>query len=84
MAQQHQQETRSFQFSESLQLLELFREREYTQGRPHLYFKSLKTGQWIRPKGLRVLSSSESLAFQHWESEEWEEIPLKDMDFGLW
>lgn len=73
-----------FNFREALQLLEFFRERDYTQGRPHLYFRSLKSNSWIRPKGLRILSSSEALAIQNWETEEWEEIPLKVLDFGLW
>jgi len=69
---------------ETLQLLELFRERDYAQARPHLYFKSLKSDSWIRPKGMRVVPSSLEIAILDVESEQWETIPFRDVCFGLW
>lgn len=70
--------------SEALRLLELFHERDYAQVRPHLYFKSLKSDLWVRPKGMRILPSSEEIAILDVETEQWEAIPFKDVSFGLW
>jgi hypothetical protein len=70
--------------AEALQLLELFRERDYAQSRPHLYFKSQKSGAWVRPKGLRVIPSDVQIAILDWETEQWEAISFKDVSFGLW
>ncbi len=70
--------------SEALRLLELFHERDYAQVRPHLYFKSLKSDLWVRPKGMRILPSSEEIAILDMETEQWETIPFKDVSFGLW
>ncbi len=70
--------------SEALRLLELFHERDYAQVRPHLYFKSLKSDLWVRPKGMRILPSSEAIAILDVETEQWESIPFKDVSFGLW
>ena len=71
-------------FSDALRLLELFRERDYARERPHLYFKSRKSDLWVRPKGMRILPSSEEIAILDWETEQWESIPFKDVNFGLW
>ncbi|MER3424389.1 MAG: hypothetical protein C4293_15390 [Nitrospiraceae bacterium] len=71
-------------YAEALQLLELFRERDYAQGRPHLYIRSRKSDNWIRPKGVRIMASAQEVAIQDWETEEWESIPFKEVDFGLW
>jgi hypothetical protein len=69
---------------DALRLLELFRERDYAQARPHLYFKSLKTDIWVRPKGMRVLPMDLEFAILDVETEEWETIPFKEVSFGLW
>jgi hypothetical protein len=74
----------SMTFPDALRLLELFHARDYAQGRPHLYFKSLKSDTWVRPKGMRVLPSSQQVAIMDWETEQWEVIPFNDVDFGLW
>jgi hypothetical protein len=71
-------------FPDALQLLELFHERDYSQARPHLYFKSLKADSWVRPKGMRILPSDLQIAILDVESEQWETIPFKDVSFGLW
>lgn len=71
-------------FPDALRLLELFEERDYAQARPHLYFKSLKADTWVRPKGMRVLPSDLQIAILDVESEQWETIPFKDVNFGLW
>jgi len=71
-------------FPDALRLLELFHERDYAQARPHLYFKSLKADTWVRPKGMRVLPSDLQIAILDVESEQWETIPFKDVNFGLW
>jgi hypothetical protein len=71
-------------FPDLLQLLELFHERDYAQARPHLYFKSLKTDSWVRPKGMRILPSDLQIAILDAESEQWETIPFRDVNFGLW
>jgi hypothetical protein len=71
-------------FPDALRLLELFHARDYAQTRPHLYFKSLKSDTWVRPKGMRVLPSSQQVAIMDWETEQWEVIPFNDVDFGLW
>ncbi len=71
-------------FPDALQLLELFHERDYAQARPHLYFKSLKTDSWVRPKGMRILSSDLQISILDVESEQWETIPFRDVSFGLW
>ncbi len=71
-------------FSDALRLLELFHERDYAQARPHLYFKSLKSDVWIRPKGMRVVPSDLTIAVLDCETEQWEAIPFKDVSFGLW
>ena len=71
-------------FPDALQLLELFHERDYAQARPHLYFKSLKTDNWVRPKGMRILPADLQIAILDVESEQWETIPFRDVSFGLW
>lgn len=71
-------------FPDALQLLKLFHERDYAQARPHLYFKSLKTDGWVRPKGMRIFPSDLQIAILDVESEQWETIPFKDVSFGLW
>ena len=71
-------------FSDVLRLLELFHERDYAQARPHLYFKSKGSQAWVRPKGMRILPSSEEIAILDVETEQWEPIPFKDIQFGLW
>lgn len=71
-------------FPDALRLLELFHERDYAQARPHLYFKSLKSDSWVRPKGMRVLPANLELAILDVETEQWETIPFKDVCFGLW
>jgi hypothetical protein len=69
---------------DALRLLELFHQRDYAQGRPHLYFKSPKTDNWVRPKGMRVLPGNLEIAILDMQSEQWETIPFKDVCFGLW
>ena len=69
---------------ETLRLLELFHERDYAQARPHLYFKSLKSDSWVRPKGMRIVPSNLEIAILDVESEQWETIPFRDVCFGLW
>lgn len=69
---------------DALRLLELFHQRDYAQSRPHLYFKSLKSGSWVRPKGMRVVPSDLQIGIMDWETEQWETIPFKDVSFGLW
>lgn len=71
-------------FSDALRLLDLFHARDFAHERPHLYFKSRKSGDWMRPKGMRILASSEEIAILDWETEQWESVPFKDADFGLW
>lgn len=71
-------------FTDALRLLELFHERDYAQTRPHLYFKSRKSTSWVRPKGVRIIPSTKEIAMLDWETEQWESIPFKDVDFGLW
>jgi len=71
-------------FSDALRLLELFHERDYAKDRPHLYFKSRTRDLWLRPKGVRILPSSEEIAILDWETEQWDSIPFKDVSFGLW
>ncbi len=71
-------------FADALQLLELFHQRDYAQVRPHLYFKSLQSDKWIRPKGMRVVPSNLEIGILDAEQEEWETIPFKDVSFGLW
>lgn len=71
-------------FSEVLRLLELFHERDYAQARPHLYFKAKTSDMWVRPKGMRILPASQEIAILDCEKEEWETIPFKDVNFGLW
>lgn len=65
-------------------LLELFHERDYAQARPHLYFKSVKSDAWVRPKGMRVFPSSLEIGILDAEQEQWETIPFRDVNFGLW
>ena len=71
-------------FPDALRLLELFHERDYAQTRPHLYFKTKRSEPWVRPKGMRILPSSEEIAILDCETEQWETIPFKDVQFGLW
>lgn len=71
-------------FTDVLQLLELFHERDYAQARPHLYFKSLKADGWVRPKGMRIFPSDLQIAILDVETEQWERIPFRDVNFGLW
>jgi hypothetical protein len=71
-------------FPDALQLVELFQERDYAQARPHLYFKSLKSDSWVRPKGMRVFPSSLEIGILDAEQEQWETIPFRDVSFGLW
>lgn len=71
-------------YSEALRLLEMFQARDYTQGRPHLYVRSRKSNNWVRPKGMRLIASSGEIAIMDWETEEWEVIPFNEVDFGLW
>jgi hypothetical protein len=69
---------------DALRLLELFYEHDYAQTRPHLYFKSLKSDSWVRPKGMRVFPSSLEIGILDVEQEQWETIPFRDVNFGLW
>jgi hypothetical protein len=78
------QEEGTVTLPDALQLLELFHKRDYAQARPHLYFKSLKSDTWVRPKGMRILPSDLQIAILDVESEQWETIPFKDVNFGLW
>jgi nitroreductase len=78
------QEEDTVTFPDALRLLELFHARDYAQARPHLYFKSLKSDTWVRPKGMRVLPSDLGIAILDVENEEWETIPFRDVSFGLW
>ena len=78
------QEEDTVTFPDALRLLELFHARDYAQARPHLYFKSLKSDTWVRPKGMRVLPSDLGISILDVESEQWETIPFKDVNFGLW
>ena len=71
-------------YSDALRLLKLFQVRDYSQERPHLYVKSLKSGTWVRPKGMRILLTSDEIAIQDLKTEEWESIPFDQVDFGLW
>lgn len=71
-------------FPDALRLLELFHARDYAQARPHLYFKSLKSDTWVRPKGMRVFPSNLEIGILDVEQEQWEMIPFKDVNFGLW
>ncbi|MDP1948968.1 MAG: hypothetical protein Q8L77_15860 [Nitrospirota bacterium] len=71
-------------FADALRLLELFHARDYAQARPHLYFKSLKSDTWVRPKGMRVFPSNLEIAILDVEQEQWETIPFRDVNFGLW
>lgn len=71
-------------YTEALQLLDMFQERDYAQTRPHFYVRSRKSDTWVKPKGMRILPSSEQIAILDWESEEWEAIPFKEVDFGVW
>ena len=68
---------------DALRLLELFHQRDYAQARPHLYVKSLKSDNWVRPKGMRVIPSNLDIEILGLESEQWETIPFKDVSFGL-
>lgn len=70
--------------SEALRMLEMFKERDYAQGRPHFYVRNPKSNEWVRPKGIRIIASSKQMAILDWQSEQWEAIPFKDVDFGLW
>jgi hypothetical protein len=70
-------------YSDAFRLLEMFTERDYA-GRPHLYVHSRKADSWVRPKGMRIISSREQVAIQDWETEEWEALPLNELEFGLW
>lgn len=70
--------------TEALRLLELFQERDYAQGRPHFYVRSPKSNTWVRPKGIRILTSSQQMGILHWDPEEWEIVPYHEIDFGLW
>jgi hypothetical protein len=78
------QEEGTMTFPDALRLLELFHTRDYAQARPHLYFKSLKSDTWVRPKGMRVFPSNLEIGILDAEQEQWEMIPFKDVDFGLW
>ena len=78
------QEEDAVTFPDALQLLELFHARDYAQARPHLYFKSLKSDTWVRPKGMRVFPSNLEIGILDAEQEQWETIPFKDVNFGLW
>jgi hypothetical protein len=71
-------------YADALEVLAFFTERDYAQGRPHLYVRSRTSNKWIRPKGLRIFASSEAIEVLDWESEQWEIIPFKEFDFGLW
>lgn len=78
------QEEDSVTLPDALRLLELFHERDYAQARPHLYFKSLKSDSWVRPKGMRVFPSNLEIGILDAEQEQWETIPFRDVSFGLW
>lgn len=71
-------------YAEALRVLEIFKERDYVQQRPHFYVQSRKLNQWVRPKGMRILASAGQIAIQHWDSEEWEVIPMSEFNVGLW
>jgi len=71
-------------YADALQVLVIFKERDYVQSRPHLYIRSLKSNKWVRPKGVRIVGSCDSIEVLDWESEQWENIPFKEFDFGLW
>jgi hypothetical protein len=78
------QEEDTVTFPDALRLLELFHARDYAQARPHLYFKTLKSDTWVRPKGMRVFPSTLEIAILDAEQEQWETIPFRDVNFGLW
>ena len=78
------QEEDTVTFPDALRLLELFHARDYAQARPHLYFKSLKSDTWVRPKGMRLFPSTLEIAILDAEQEQWETIPFRDVNFGLW
>lgn len=71
-------------YADALRLLEIFKERDYAQGKPHLYIQSPKSGNWVRPKGMRIMASSGDIGILDWETEQWEVIPFKEVAFGLW
>ena len=58
-----------------LRPLELFHQRDYAQARPHLYVKSLKSDNWDRAKGMRVIPSNLDIEILSLESGQWETIP---------
>jgi hypothetical protein len=78
------QEEDTVTFPDALRLLELFHARDYAQARPHLYFKTLKSDTWVRPKGMRVFPSTLEIAILDAEQEQWETIPFRDVDLGFW
>ena len=78
------QEEEMVTFADAFRLLELFQARDYAQARPHLYFKSLKSDTWVRPKGMRVFPSNLEIAILDAEQEQWETISFRHVDFGLW
>jgi hypothetical protein len=78
------QEEDTVTFPDALRLLELFHARDYAQARPHLYFKTLKSDTWVRTKGMRVFPSTLEIAILDAEQEQWETIPFRDVNFGLW
>lgn len=71
-------------YADVLKILDLFRERDYAQVRPHLYIRSPKSNKWVRPKGMQVLHTTNEIAILDVETEEWESIPFDKIDFGLW
>jgi len=71
-------------FADALRLPELFDVRGHAQARPHWYFKSLKSDTWVRPKGMGVFPSNLEIAILDVEQEQWETIPFRDVNFGLW
>jgi hypothetical protein len=78
------QEEDTVTFPDALRILELFHARDYAQARPHLYFKTLKSDTWVRPKGMRVFPSTLEIAILDAEQEQWETIPFRDVDLGFW
>jgi hypothetical protein len=70
-------------YAEALRLLEMFHGTDTDDG-PHFYIRSHKASTWVRPKGMRIMASSGVIAILHCESEDWELIPWKEIDFGVW
>jgi hypothetical protein len=62
---------------DALRLLELFHQRDYAQARPHLYVKSLKSDNWVRPKGMRVIPSNLDIEILGLEASNGKQFPSR-------